>query len=52
MTPLTAYLLGLMGVVLYIGFMGLIVKWFDLFGFCVVIVLNYFILPLWLSGLL
>ena len=45
MTPLTAYLLGLTGVVLYIGFMGLIVKWFGLFGLCIVIVFNYFVLP-------
>lgn len=48
MTPLTAYLLGLMGVVLYIGFMGLIVKLFGFFGLCIVIVLNYFVLPVFL----
>ncbi len=45
-------LLYMLGAVLYIGFMGLIVKWFDFLGLCMVIVFNFFILPLWICGLL
>ena len=36
----------------YIVLMGLLIKWFDLFGLCIALVFTYFIMPLYISGLL